>query len=90
MPAAVVLLNVEGRETNRIAETIAGFAGVSEVYSVAGNYDLVVVLRVKTNEELADVVTEKIRAVPGILSSQTLIAFRVCSDHAINAVLEME
>jgi hypothetical protein len=31
------------------------------------------------NEALADLVTDKIRAIPGILSSQTLIAFRAYS-----------
>ena len=62
MTTAIILLNVEGKETSRIAESIASLAGITEVYSVAGNYDLVAVVRVATNEALADLVTDQIRA----------------------------
>jgi DNA-binding Lrp family transcriptional regulator len=89
MPTAVILLNVEGKETSRIAESIASLAGVTEVYSVAGNYDLVAIVRVAANEALADLVTDQIRAIPGILASQTLIAFRAYSPGEINALFDM-
>ncbi len=82
-------MNVEGKETARIAETIAALPGVSEVYSVAGNYDLVAIIRVAANEALADLVTGQIRAIPGILSSQTLIAFRAYSQRDVNALFDM-
>jgi DNA-binding Lrp family transcriptional regulator len=90
MPTAVVLLNVEGQETTRIAESIASLTGVTEVYSVAGNYDLVAIIRVAANEELADLVTDRIRAIPGILASQTLIAFRTYSPSEVNAMFDMD
>jgi len=48
-------------------------SGVSEVYSVAGNYDLVAILRAKNNESLADLVSETIRKVPGVVRTETLI-----------------
>jgi DNA-binding Lrp family transcriptional regulator len=89
MPTAVILLNVEGKETSRIAESIASLVGVSEVYSVAGNYDLVAIVRVAANEALADLVTDQIRAIPGILASQTLIAFRAYSPSEVNALFDM-
>ena len=79
MVTALVLLQVERGKTNAIAEAIAGMDGVSEVYSVAGRYDLVAIIRVKANEDLAKVVTENIRTVGGILKSETLIAFRAYS-----------
>lgn len=79
MPTAIVLLNVEAKETNRIAEELSAVPGVSEVYSVAGNYDLVAIARVSTNDALADLVTERIRGVSGIKNSVTLIAFRAYS-----------
>ena len=79
MPTAIVLLNVEAKETNRIAEELGAVAGVSEVYSVAGNYDLVAIARVNSDEALADLVTEKIRGVSGIKNFVTLIAFRTYS-----------
>ncbi len=82
-------MNVEGKETARIAEAIAALPGVSEVYSVAGHYDLVAIIRVAANETLADLVTGQIRAIPGILSSQTLIAFRAYSQRDVNALFDM-
>jgi len=50
-------------------------------FSVAGRYDLVAILRVQTNEQLADLVTEKMLAVPGITNSESLIAFKVFSEY---------
>jgi DNA-binding Lrp family transcriptional regulator len=90
MPTAVILLNVEGKETSRIAESIASLAGVTEVYSVAGNYDLVAIIRVEANEALADLVTDRIRAIPGILASQTLIAFRAYSPAEVIGMFDMD
>jgi DNA-binding Lrp family transcriptional regulator len=90
MPSAVILLNVEGKETNRIAESLASLPGVTEVYSVAGNFDLVAIARVATNEALADLVTDKIRAIPGILVTQTLIAFRTYSPSEVIAMFDIE
>ncbi len=79
MVKAVVLINVESNQTASAAEALAEVKGATDVYSVAGNYDLVVVLTLKDNEELADVVTGKIRTVPGITRTETLIAFRAYS-----------
>jgi len=74
MVSALVLLNVERDKVNSIAETLAATEGITEVYSVAGRYDLAVIIRVKQNEQLADVVTKKIRSLDGIEKSETLIA----------------
>lgn len=90
MATAIVLLNVEPRETKRTAETIAAIDGVTEVYSVAGTYDLVAIVRVGSDEKLADLVTEKIRAVPGIVNSQTLIAFRALSRFDLDSMFEID
>jgi DNA-binding Lrp family transcriptional regulator len=90
MPTAVILMNVEGKETSRIAERLAGLEGVTEVYSVAGHYDIVAVVRVRANEDLADLVTDRIRAIPGVIASQTLIAFRAYSAKDISALLPMD
>ncbi len=81
MVTAIVLLSTERDATNRVAEALAGTPGISEVYSVAGRYDLAAIVRVPTNEALAEVVTERIRAVDGITASETLISFRVYSKH---------
>jgi DNA-binding Lrp family transcriptional regulator len=87
---AIVLMNVEAQHTNRIAEEVAAIPGISEVYSVAGNYDLVAVIRVGDNDALADLVTDKVRRVTGIQRSQTLIAFRAYSRHDLDALFDMD
>lgn len=89
MISAIVLLMVERDKINKVAEGIADIEGVSEVYSVAGRYDLAAVVRVKDNEDLARVVTERIRKVTGITSSETLIAFRVYSRHDLERMFSI-
>jgi len=89
MLSAIVLLITERDKTNKVAEAIADTEGVSEVYSVAGRFDLAVIVRVKDNDELAKVVTERIRAVDGITTSETLIAFRVYSRHDLERMFSI-
>lgn len=79
MVSALVLLNVERDKINGVAEALAALDGVTEVYSVAGKYDLAAIIRVKENEQLATLVTDKIRGLKGIERSETLIAFRAYS-----------
>ena len=86
MVTALVLLNAERSKINAVAEKIADMKGVTEVYSVAGQYDLAAVVRVKSNEELADVVTKRMLAVTGITKSETLIAFQVFSKHDLDSM----
>ncbi len=84
MVTTVVLLNVAGDRINEIAQQILDIEGVTEVYSVAGRYDLVVVVRTKGTEELAEVVTSRMLKVQGITHSETLTAFRVYSHHDLD------
>jgi DNA-binding Lrp family transcriptional regulator len=79
MVDGVVLMNVERPHVPAVAEQVVELPGVTGVFSVGGRYDLVVLLRVKTNEELADLVTKRLAAVEGIARTETLIAFAVYS-----------
>ncbi|MDX1612666.1 MAG: Lrp/AsnC ligand binding domain-containing protein [Candidatus Promineifilaceae bacterium] len=89
MVSAVVLLNVERGRINEVAETLAELAGVSEVYSVGGRYDLVAIIRVSNNDALAELVTNRMLLVTGITDSETLIAFRVFSRHDLEAMFSI-
>ena len=89
MLSAIVLLITERDKTNRVAEALADTEGVSEVYSVAGRFDLAAILRVSDNDQLARGVTERIRNLPGITSSETLIAFRVYSKHDLERMFSI-
>ena len=90
MATAIVLINVVAQETNRIAQELSSLSGVSEVYSVAGNYDLVVIVRVNNDDALAELVTDQMRRVNGITRTETLIAFRAYSQHDLNSLFEMD
>ncbi len=80
MVTAIVLINCEREHINDVSQSLLGFKGVTEVFSVAGQYDLVAILRVQTNEQIADLVTEKVRSVTGIQRTETLMAFKVFSN----------
>lgn len=85
MITAVVLINAAVDAIPEIAERVSEIPGVSEVYSVAGDVDLVAMVRVNAHEDLADVIAGQLNKVPGILSTQTLIAFRTYSKHDLDA-----
>jgi DNA-binding Lrp family transcriptional regulator len=81
MVNAIVLLKVQRDRINNVAQELVDLDGVSEVYSVAGQFDLVAILRARDDEQFADIVTEGMLKVEGIRSSETLIAFRAYSRH---------
>jgi len=79
MLTAIVLIDTAADQIPEVASTIADIPGVSEVYSVTGDIDLVAVVRVREHEKLADVIADKISKVPGVVRTQTYIAFRAYS-----------
>jgi DNA-binding Lrp family transcriptional regulator len=89
MVNAIVLLNVESAKINQVAARLVELDGVSEVYSVAGQYDLVVVIRARDDERIASLVTEELLQVDGLLSSETLIAFRTFSRHDLDRMFSV-
>jgi DNA-binding Lrp family transcriptional regulator len=89
MVTALVLLNIERGKVNAVAETLADLEGISEVYSVAGRFDLAVIIRAKNNEQLAEVVTNHMLKVEGILKTETLISFRVYSRHDLDRMFSI-
>ena len=89
MVSAVVLITCERNQIVRVAEQLAEIDGISEVFSVAGRYDLVAILRVSNNAALADLVTTRMLQVDGILDSETLISFKVYSKHDLESMFEI-
>jgi DNA-binding Lrp family transcriptional regulator len=76
MLTAFVLLYAEPSRIAALGASLAGIDGVTEVYSVTGDEDLLVVIRVADHEQIARVVTEEIAALEGVNATRTLIAFR--------------
>jgi DNA-binding Lrp family transcriptional regulator len=89
MVSSVVLITCQKGMINQAAEKLAELPGISEVYSVAGRVDLVAIIRVADNEQLAHIVTEQMLHVPGITATETLIAFRVYSKHDLEAMFSI-
>lgn len=89
MVTAIVLLGVARARVGEVADKLAATEGITEVYSVAGRYDLVAMVRVRTNEELADVVTNRMQRIDGIESTETLISFRAYSKVDLEGVFSI-
>ena len=81
MVTALVLLNLDRNQIKDVSQKLVDMQEVSEVYSVAGRYDLVAIIRVKNNEQIADTITGKFAELQGITATETLIAFNTFSRH---------
>jgi DNA-binding Lrp family transcriptional regulator len=86
MVTAFVLINSAPDHTAALAEQLADLQEVAEVYSVAGEYDLVAVVRVRDHDDLAEVVTKHVALLDGITRTRTLIAFRSYSRRDLEAM----
>lgn len=89
MVTALILINVEREKIKQVAEALADIPPISEVYSVTGDYDLVAIVRVKTNDDIADLVTDKLAEVDGIEHTETMMAFRVYSRHDLESMFSL-
>lgn len=76
MITAIVLIHAEAKDIPEAAQAIAELDGVAEVYSCAGDVDLIAVVRVAAHEDLADLIPARIGKVSGVVDTDTHIAFR--------------
>jgi len=86
---AVVLIQCDVDEIGDAAEAIADVDGVSEVYSVAGEFDLVAIVRVPAHDDLAKVIPGGIARVEGVQRTESLIAFQVYSKHDLERMFSI-
>ncbi len=84
MLTAIVHIDCDADRIPEVAAEIADVEGVSEVYSVTGEVDLIALVRVREHDRLADVIADRISKVPGVLRTQTYIAFRAYSRHDLD------
>lgn len=89
MITAIVFVEADTARIPEIAEEIAALPGVTEVYSVTGTIDLVVIVRVRDNEAVADVVADRLNKVDGVLDTETHIAFKSYSRHDLEAAFSL-
>ena len=72
-----------------LAEQLLAIAGVTEVYSVAGPYDLIAIVRVREHDQLSELVTEAIASCAGIVGTETVVAFRAFTNRDLDAVWDI-
>ena len=89
MITAIVFVQADVARIPEVAEQIAALDGVSEVYSVTGEIDLIAMVRVRHHEQIAEVVADRLNKVPGILATETHIAFRTFSTHDLEAAFAL-
>jgi DNA-binding Lrp family transcriptional regulator len=86
---AIVLVKAAVNRIPEVAEAIADLDRVTEVYSVTGDVDLIAMVRVREHEQLADVIADRLNKVPGVLATETHIAFRTYSQHDLEAAFAL-
>lgn len=89
MVTAIVLIKARVDDIPSVAQQIADMDGIAEVYSVAGRYDLVAIVRVPELEALETAIPGALDKVDGITSSETMVAFRTYSEEALEAAYDL-
>jgi DNA-binding Lrp family transcriptional regulator len=89
MITAIVFVKADVARIPQVAEAIAAVQGVSEVYSVTGQIDLIALVRVKAHEDVARVVADEVNKVSGVMETETHIAFRTYSKHDLESAFSL-
>ena len=87
--SAFVLIQTDASRIPESAQAISEIEGISEVYSVTGEWDLIAIARVSRHEDLADVIADRLSKIEGIRSTTTQIAFRSYSQHDLDAAFSL-
>jgi len=89
MITAIVFVKADVARIPEVAEQIAALEGISEVYSVTGQIDLIALVRVRQHEHVAGVVADRLNKVTGVKETETHIAFRAYSQHDLESAFSL-
>jgi len=89
MVTSIILINAERDKVNEVAEHLAGIDGITEAYSVSGQYDIIAIARVPTAEDLAHLVTQRLQSIHAITKTETLLAFKAYSRHDLESMFDV-
>ena len=89
MITAIVFVKADVAGIPETAEAMAALDGVSEVYSVTGQIDLIALVRVRSHDEIAAVVADRLNKVDGVIATETHVAFRAYSQHDLEAAFSL-
>ncbi|WP_257477658.1 Lrp/AsnC family transcriptional regulator [Acidipropionibacterium jensenii] len=86
---AIVLIQASSAKIPEVTQAVLDIPGVSEVYSTAGHIDLIAMVRTHTMEEAAEIISDKINKVDGVVDTDTHIALRTYSDHDLESLFSI-
>ena len=89
MITAIVFVKADVSRIPEVAESIASLDGVTEVYSVTGQIDLIAMVRVRDHDEVASTVADRLNKVSGVVETETHIAFRAYSKHDLESAFSL-
>lgn len=89
MTHAIVLIQAEGSALGTLGAELADIEGVAEAYSVTGDWDFVAMLRLREQDQLAQVVTGRLSQLAGVRRTQTMVAFEAYSRHDLEALFSI-
>jgi DNA-binding Lrp family transcriptional regulator len=89
MTHAIVLIQAESSALGTLGSELADIEGVAEAYSVTGEWDFVAILRLREQDQLAQVVTGRLSQLPGVRRTQTMVAFEAYSRHDLEALFSV-
>lgn len=89
MVTAFVMIHAQTDSIPECAERLSELDGVSEVYSVAGEWDLIAIVRIPRYEDLAEVISNRVNKVDGVVETTTHLAFRAYSQHDLDAAFSL-
>jgi DNA-binding Lrp family transcriptional regulator len=89
MTHAIVLIEVERDAMPTFGGSLADLEGVTEAWSVTGEWDFVAIVRVARHEQLAEVITGQLLQLPGVARTQTMVAFEAFSSHDLEALFSI-
>ncbi|HEV7772818.1 MAG TPA: Lrp/AsnC ligand binding domain-containing protein [Conexibacter sp.] len=89
MTHAIILIQAERTALPDLGGQLADVRGVAEAYSITGEWDFAAILRLREQDDLAHVITEQLAQLPGIVKTQTLLAFEVYSRHDLDSLFSL-
>ena len=75
MIKAYVLVVTDPGQTKNVVTAIGKVSGVKELHEVVGPYDIVIEIEVDSLSDVPPILSDKIRTVPGIESTTSLVTF---------------
>jgi Lrp/AsnC family transcriptional regulator for asnA, asnC and gidA len=77
---AMVGIRVEG-DTQLVADRLADMSEVDYVVTTAGSFDLIIEVVCEDDDELLDLLSRRIRSLPGVVSTETFVYLKLNKQH---------